>query len=226
MVEQPETVLSRHRAIFILLIESLERGIQHASDMFAREGWLRDERHGHLFSLFAKASAIEGPLRDAEEIGLLKLLRGSMESIRVITPDGDQIWIQRPVDGAVVHGTTIGVPREAESGPELCFRFENAVQLTLNLSDEEDSGRLTRFVMLWDYDEDLGLVCRLVAPFAEGSEDSYWVWDFDLLSLLALESPLPVAAEADADLDISVDDQPEPRELGDDGGDLDLGLAE
>lgn len=225
MVEQPETVLSRHRAIFVLLIESLERGIQHASDTLAREGWLRDEFHGHLFSLFAKASAIEGPLRDAEELGVVKLLRGSMESLRVLSPDGDQIWVQRPADGAVIHGTTVGVPREAVSRPELRFRFENAVQLAFNLPDEEDGGRLTRFVMLWDYDEDLGLVCRLAAPFAEGSEDSYWVWDFDLVSLLALEPMLPATADADSDLDISVDEEPE-HVLGDDNGDLDLGLAE
>lgn len=225
MVEQPETVLSRHRAIFILLIEALERGIQHASDEFAVKGWLRDEHHGHLFSLLAKAEAIEGPLRDAEDLGLLKLLRGAMESLRIVTPDGDQIWVQRPADGAVVHGTAIGTPRDAVSRPERQFRFENAVQMAFNLPDEADGGRLTRFVMLWDYDEDLGLVCRLVAPFAEGSEDSYWTWDFDLVSLLALEPTLPVAADADADLDISLDDQTE-RELGDDDGDLDLGLAE
>lgn len=225
MVEQPETVLGRHRAIFILLIESLERGVQHASDTFAREGWLRDEHHGHLFSLFAKASAIEGPLRDAEELGLLGLLRGSMESLRVVTPDGDQIWVQRPADGAVVHGTTVGVPRDAVSRPEMHFRFENAVQLAFNLPDEQDGGRLTRFVMLWDHDEDLGMVCRLVAPFAEGSEDSYWVWDFDLVSLLAMEPSLPSAADADADLDISLDEESR-RDLGDNDGDLDIGLAE
>jgi hypothetical protein len=225
MIEQPETVLGRHRAVFILLMEALERGIDHASDTFAREGWLRDEHHGHLFSLFAKASAIEGLLRDAEELDLFRLLRGSMESLRVVTPDGDQIWVQRPVDGAVVHGTAIGVPREAVSRPELRFRFENAVQLALNLPDEEDGGRLTRFVMLWDYDEDLGLQCRLAAPFAEGSDDSYWVWDFDLATLLALEPTLPAATEADADLDISLHDVA-GRELGDDEGDLDVGIAE
>lgn len=225
MVEQPEVVLSRHRAVLILLIESLERGIQHAAEVFGREGWHREEHHGHLFSMFAKASAIEGPLRDAQEIGVLELLRGSMESLRAVTPDGDQIWVQRPADGAVVHGTGIGVPRDAVSGPQVHFRIENAVQMAFNLPDAADGGRLTRFVMLWDYDEDLGLVCRLLAPYAEGSEDSYWTWDFDLVSLLALEPTLSTAADADTDLEISLDDLAESGH-GDDDGDLDLGFAE
>ena len=220
MVEGPETALSRLRTVLMLLIDALEQGIEQANDYFGSQGYRRAEHHGHLHALLAKAHAIEGPLRDAVEMRLLNLSRGPMESIRLVTDDGDELWVQRPDDGSVVHGSPTGVMRDAESDPERHFRQRNPVQLALNV-DGDELGRLHHFVMLWHADTDLGLVCRLLAPYGHESDSHYWAVDFDLISLLALDRDVdPIEA---GDLDIGLEGDDEGR--GDTSGDLDLGQS-